>query len=148
MRYVYGILYTNEAVPRRQERNLEESRGGQSSHTLHHTFRTSRPTSKGKGLSPSLPATETSPLLGTIGDYAQAGYSDSLAVAVEAQLDGPTVSAYVDTTWSQEVKALTHYAAPLVLTFLLQYSIDITSVISAGQLGKLELGAVSCKLNF
>lgn len=48
-------------------------------------------------------------------------------------------------TWKEEIKIGVAYAAPLVVTFLLQYSIDVASVVVAGRLGKIELGAVSCK---
>jgi MATE family multidrug resistance protein len=46
--------------------------------------------------------------------------------------------------WLYEAKIIVSSATPLVITFLLQYSIDIASLIAAGRLGKIELGAVSC----
>lgn len=50
-----------------------------------------------------------------------------------------------DTSWKEEVIIGVTHAAPLVVTFILQYSIDVSSIIVAGRLGKVELGAVSCK---
>ena len=37
--------------------------------------------------------------------------------------------------------------APLVVTFVLQYSVEISAIVAVGRLGKIELGAASRKLN-
>ena len=47
------------------------------------------------------------------------------------------------TTWQREAKTLTQYARSLILTFLLHYSVQITSVFTVGAIGRIELGAVS-----
>lgn len=47
------------------------------------------------------------------------------------------------TTWQREAKTLAQYASPLIITFLLHYSVTVTSVFTVGRLGTLELGAVS-----
>ncbi|KAK4214323.1 mate-domain-containing protein [Rhypophila decipiens] len=47
------------------------------------------------------------------------------------------------TTWQREAKTLTQYARPLIITFLLHYSVQITSVFTVGAIGTVELGAVS-----
>jgi MATE family multidrug resistance protein len=49
------------------------------------------------------------------------------------------------TTWQRETKTVAVYSAPLIVTFFLQYSINVVAVLAAGRIGKLELGAVSCK---
>lgn len=49
----------------------------------------------------------------------------------------------IRTTWRRETKVLTRYSAPLILTFLLQYSLTGASIFTVGHLGKIELGAVS-----
>jgi multidrug resistance protein, MATE family len=49
------------------------------------------------------------------------------------------------TTWQRETKTLAVYSRSLVVTFILQYSINIASIFAVGHLGKVELGAVSCK---
>lgn len=49
----------------------------------------------------------------------------------------------IRTTWQRESKVLTRYSAPLILTFLLQYSLTAASIFTVGHLGKIELGAVS-----
>ena len=49
----------------------------------------------------------------------------------------------IQTTWQREAKVLGRYSAPLVITFLLQYSLTVASIFTVGHLGKVELGAVS-----
>lgn len=49
----------------------------------------------------------------------------------------------IKTTWRREAKVLVQYSAPLMLTFLLQNSLTLTSVFTVGHIGKIELGAVS-----
>ena len=56
----------------------------------------------------------------------------------EAVLEGK-----IKTTWQREAKVLGQYSGPLVLTFLLQYSLTVASIFTVGHLGKVELGAVS-----
>ena len=45
--------------------------------------------------------------------------------------------------WQQEAKVLARYSSSLILTFMLQYSLTVTSIFSVGHIGKIELGAVS-----
>ncbi|MCJ1350966.1 MAG: hypothetical protein MMC33_000948 [Icmadophila ericetorum] len=47
------------------------------------------------------------------------------------------------TTWRYEARILATSSQKLILTFLLQYSLNIASIISVGHLGKTELGAAS-----
>ena len=49
----------------------------------------------------------------------------------------------IQTTWQREAKVLTKYSAPLILTFILQYSLTMATVFTVGHIGKSELGAVS-----
>ena len=49
----------------------------------------------------------------------------------------------ITTTWQREAKVLTKSSAPLILTFLLQYSLPVASIFTVGHIGKIELGAVS-----
>ncbi len=51
----------------------------------------------------------------------------------------------IRTTWQREAKTITEYSRVLIVTFLLQYSINVASIFAVGHIGKLELGAVSCK---
>lgn len=47
------------------------------------------------------------------------------------------------TTWFLETKILGRYSRSLILTFFLQYSLNVTTVFVVGHLGTKELGAVS-----
>lgn len=49
----------------------------------------------------------------------------------------------IHTTWQRETKTLVRYSAPLILTFILQQSLTLTSVFTVGHIGRNELGAVS-----
>ncbi|KXH45808.1 MATE efflux family protein [Colletotrichum nymphaeae SA-01] len=47
------------------------------------------------------------------------------------------------TTWQREAKTIIQYASPLIVTFMLQYSVNVVSIFAVGHIGKIELGAVS-----
>lgn len=49
----------------------------------------------------------------------------------------------ITSSWQREAKVLTKSSAPLILTFLLQYSLPVASIFTVGHIGKAELGAVS-----
>ncbi|ODV84945.1 hypothetical protein CANARDRAFT_28677 [[Candida] arabinofermentans NRRL YB-2248] len=49
----------------------------------------------------------------------------------------------VETSLKTEMKMLTKSSVPLIITFLLQYSLTVASVFSVGNLGSQELAAVS-----
>ncbi|CUS15812.1 unnamed protein product [Tuber aestivum] len=53
------------------------------------------------------------------------------------------VAGAVRTSYTREARTLAKYAAPLWLTFLLQYSLTVATLFSAGTLGKNELAAVT-----
>ncbi|KAI1658021.1 MATE efflux family protein [Daldinia decipiens] len=81
---------------------------------------------------------ETSPLLaGTVGPSAL--HHENL----NEQWDAAVASGMIETTWQREAKTIAIYSRSLILTFLLQYSINITSIFAVGRIGKIELGAVS-----
>ena len=62
---------------------------------------------------------------------------------VAHQWEEAVMKGRIRTTWQREAKVLARYALPLMVTFSLQYSLTIASVLSAGNLGKTELAAVS-----
>ncbi|KAF3003591.1 hypothetical protein E8E13_006898 [Curvularia kusanoi] len=49
----------------------------------------------------------------------------------------------INTSWKRESKVLLKSSAPMILTFLLQYSLPVASIFTVGHIGKTELGAVS-----
>lgn len=68
--------------------------------------------------------------------------------SMEANTEQSEADPHDRDSWQHESKTIICYAAPLVITFLLQYSIDVSSIFVAGRLGKVELGAVSCRFWF
>lgn len=83
---------------------------------------------------------ETTPLLGDPGlPY---GGQDS-PTNLDKKWEVAVLEGKIQTTWQRESKVLVRYSAPLILTFLLQYSLTVASVFTVGHLGKVELGAVS-----
>jgi len=67
------------------------------------------------------------------------------AERLDAQWEAAVAHGIIETTWQREAKTIASYSPPLILTFVLQYSINITSIFTIGRIGKVELGAVSCK---
>ena len=49
----------------------------------------------------------------------------------------------LETTWQAEIKLLSKYSPPLIVTYLLQHSFNLVTVFVAGRLGTNELGAAS-----
>lgn len=68
----------------------------------------------------------------TLGDV-----SEILSVHSKSLINEPHTSV------GTEAKVLMRYSGPLIVTFLLQYSLTVASVFSVGRLGSVELAAVS-----
>ena len=83
---------------------------------------------------------ETDPLLGK----ANLSYgSQDPPVTIDKQWEEAVLKGEIQTSWQREATILLRYSAPLILTFLLQYSLNVASVFAVGHLGEVELGAVS-----
>lgn len=93
----------------------------------------------GRQLSSDIEPSEHSPLLSgsitTAQDPDDEHFNDQWEAAV--------ASGKIHTTWQREAKTITLYSLPLIVTFVLQYSINISAIFSVGHIGKIELGAVS-----
>ncbi|KAI1762903.1 multidrug and toxin extrusion protein [Hypoxylon sp. FL1150] len=87
----------------------------------------------------SIQPTESSPLLPDGGANRATLPHDHL----DEQWDAAVASGMIETTWQREAKTIATYSRSLILTFLLQYSINIASIFAVGRIGKVELGAVS-----
>ena len=83
---------------------------------------------------------ETAPLLGD--PELPYGGQDS-PTNLDQKWEEAVLEGKIKTTWQRELKVLGRYSGPLVLTFLLQYSLTVASIFTVGHLGKVELGAVS-----
>ncbi|KAI9683623.1 MAG: hypothetical protein M1829_004927 [Trizodia sp. TS-e1964] len=69
-------------------------------------------------------------------------YSPSLG-GISQKWEDAVLSGNIQTTWQGEAKTLAKYSRSLVLSFLLEYSLTVTSIFTVGHIGKLELGAAS-----
>ena len=83
---------------------------------------------------------ETTPLLRTPTEQHEAENSSE---SLDKQWTQAVAAGKIHTTWQREAKVLSRYSAPLILTFLLQYSLTVASIITVGRLGRAELGATS-----
>lgn len=86
--------------------------------------------------------TETTSLLPNGDDGAPYGGEDS-ADNIDKKWEEAVLSGAIQTTWQREASVLIKYSAPLILTFVLQNSLTLTSIFTVGHIGKIELGAVS-----
>ncbi|KAB8261359.1 mate-domain-containing protein [Aspergillus pseudonomiae] len=62
---------------------------------------------------------------------------------VDRKWEEAVAAGLIHTTWRREARVIGKNAAPLMATFLLQYSLTVASIFTLGHLGKKELGAVS-----
>jgi len=62
---------------------------------------------------------------------------------INSKWEEAVASGKVKTTWQRELVVLARYSRSLILTFVLQYSLTVTSIFTVGHIGKFELGAVS-----
>lgn len=62
---------------------------------------------------------------------------------IDRKWEEAVVAGRINTTWGREAVVIGKYAAPLMITFLLQYSLTVSSIFTLGHLGTKELGAVS-----
>ncbi|KUI56889.1 hypothetical protein VP1G_04224 [Cytospora mali] len=86
-------------------------------------------------------ASETSPLLAEISRSGEVppGADEIL----NEQWEAAVAAGKIQTTWQREAKTIAVYSRSLIITFLLQYSINVASIFAVGHIGKIELGAVS-----
>lgn len=88
------------------------------------------------------PPTETSPLLNGSDRDSTTSTAEEEAL-LDQRWEEAVLEGRIRTTWQRESKTLVQYSIPLVLTFFLQYSINVASIFAVGRIGKEELGAVS-----
>ena len=85
-------------------------------------------------------ASEVSPLLGDP-DLPYGGQDDP--ESINKKWEEAVAAGMIQTTWQREAKVLGRYSLPLMVTFVLQYSLTVASIFTVGHIGTAELGAVS-----
>ncbi|KAI9043906.1 MATE family efflux transporter [Aspergillus affinis] len=84
---------------------------------------------------------ETTSLLGPRRASSHSNAED--ADEIDRKWEEAVMAGLIHTTWKREAQVIGKNAAPLMVTFLLQYSLTVASIFTLGHLGKKELGAVS-----
>jgi MATE family multidrug resistance protein len=87
------------------------------------------------------PSMETTALLGATGAAGEYDAADD--EEVDRKWEEAVTAGLIHTTWQREARVIGKNTVPLVVTFLLQYSLTVASIFTLGHLGKKELGAVS-----
>lgn len=82
-------------------------------------------------------STESTALLGAPGD------NGIPSEEIDRKWEEAVTAGLINTTWQREAQVIVRYSLPLMVTFLLQYSLTVASIFTIGHLGKEELGAVS-----
>ncbi|KAJ5611310.1 hypothetical protein N7510_008029 [Penicillium lagena] len=62
---------------------------------------------------------------------------------IDRKWEEAVAAGMIHTTWQREARVIGKYSLPLMVTFLLQYSLTVASIFTLGHIGKEELGAVS-----
>ncbi|KAL4797952.1 mate-domain-containing protein [Aspergillus venezuelensis] len=70
-------------------------------------------------------------------------YNATDAEDIDRKWEEAVTAGLIHTTWRREAMVIGKNGIPLVVTFLLQYSLTVASIFTLGHLGKEELGAVS-----
>lgn len=71
------------------------------------------------------------------------GYDTIPACDDDDDGDSGVTATGFETSWKNETKILARYASPLIITYILQYSYSLVTVVVAGRLGTSELAAAS-----
>lgn len=91
-------------------------------------------------------ATDLSPSLDALSNQASSSSPAQVeeeVAAINKAWDEAVSQGIIQTSFRSELKFLIQSSVPLVITFLLQYSLTVASIFSVGHLGKSELAAVS-----
>ncbi|KAJ5256803.1 hypothetical protein N7478_012907 [Penicillium angulare] len=132
-----------ELRPRRLSHKLSSlfSQAQGSSSKSYGPVRSSKPLvddiGSGQGSSESAESTESTALLGS-SDANRIGPEE-----IDRKWEEAVTAGLINTTWRREAEVIGRYSLPLMVTFLLQYSLTVASIFTIGHLGKEELGAVS-----
>lgn len=62
---------------------------------------------------------------------------------IDRKWEEAVTAGLIQSSWSREARVIGQYSLPLIITFLLQYSLTVASIFTVGHLGTVELGAVS-----
>jgi MATE family multidrug resistance protein len=145
-----NLLSDNNVIPPEQARgnadglqhklsNLLSSLAQEGPSKQYDSVRSSVQSSGGVDAENGIVPTESTALLG-----APRGEGDAMGPEeIDRKWEEAVTAGLINTTWQREARVIGRYSAPLMVTFLLQYSLTVASIFTLGHLGKEELGAVS-----
>lgn len=142
-----SLLQDNNIIPRR--RGIEASKPSSTGLKRHLSFpglRVSRQNTQyaDEESGPNTAPSETTALLdGAPPDPSAPSGGEDIPEAIDKKWEDAILAGQIHTTWQRETKVLASYSAPLILTFILQQSLTLTSIFTVGHIGENELGAVS-----
>ena len=145
-----SLLRDNNIIPPKHPQVAEEGDSDTASHMSRHlripphTNGTHKRPSVDEEAVPAPPTnggdpSENDPLLGD----PQLPYGGLDEATINTKWEAAVAAGLIQTTWQREAKVLAGYSAPLMVTFLLQYSLTVASIFTLGHVGPSELGAVS-----
>ncbi|KAL2153278.1 hypothetical protein VTH82DRAFT_4433 [Thermothelomyces myriococcoides] len=152
-----SLLRDNHILPPKHEhRPPEHGLAGRVSAMYRRLFSTKvrRPVGDEESPAPRIavgPPDETSPLIPpsarshrySAGEHGRPSNGAGACESLNEQWEAAVAAGQIRTTWQREAKTIAVYSRSLVVTFLLQYSLNVASIFAVGRLGTLELGAVS-----
>ena len=65
------------------------------------------------------------------------------AKIIDERWEEAIAAGLIKTSWQREAVTIGRYSVPLIVTFLLQYSLTVASIFTLGHVGNIELGAAS-----
>lgn len=142
-----SLLRDNNLIPpkharRRESQASTKSRSGSGRKISIPGFSIPRQRTQDEESGPAPKATGPSETTALLEDSDESLPPDDPA-AIDKTFENAVVSGDIITTWQRETKTLAAYSGPLIVTFVLQTSLTLTSVFTVGHIGKNELGAVS-----
>jgi len=144
-----SLLRDNNLIPPKHPRRRESQTSGTNGNGLAH--RISIPGFSRKKSTPvDEEASEPTETTGLLGNGAPAARDPDAPYGgeddpenIDQKWEEAVLNGKIQTSWQRETKVLMRYSLPLMLTFVLQNSLTLTSVFTVGHIGKIELGAVS-----
>ncbi|KAJ5148226.1 hypothetical protein N7526_001578 [Penicillium atrosanguineum] len=140
------LLSDNKVIPTEHARGIPHGL----QHKLSSLFSTSPQESSSKQYGPIRSASGVDAETGAIATESTAllepprGEGDAMGPEeIDRKWEEAVTAGLINTTWQREARVIGRYSAPLMVTFLLQYSLTVASIFTIGHLGKEELGAVS-----
>ncbi|KAI9847773.1 MAG: hypothetical protein M1838_000772 [Thelocarpon superellum] len=144
LREEYNLMRDDHVLPPSDSNTVDENMGAVEGF-LRRYLSTSPPpiTADDPPDGSAVQADEPSETTALLPDRLSSRTSGATSLAGEESWEAAVLSGKIQTTWRRETQILVRYSRPLVVTFLLHYSLLIAGIVAVGHLGTMELGAAS-----